>query len=158
MEGIPCAVNNDRVNGFKQVMKNYPNIKILDSQSADWNPEKGLKLMENFLQKHKAIDAVWAGDDDVLVGALQAYKESKRNDVKLFVGGGGSKVIIKRILDKDPVVKLTVTYPPKMVYVAAQKALEMLNGKTFNEKVVVVPAEAVTSQNAKDFYFPDSAY
>ena len=69
-----------------------------------------------------------------------------------------SKVIIKRILDKDPVVKLTVTYPPKMVYVAAQKALEMLNGKTFNEKVVVVPAEAVTSQNAKDFYFPDSAY
>lgn len=158
MEGIPCAVNNDRVNGFKQVIKNYPNIKILDSQSADWNPEKGLKLMENFLQKHKAIDAVWAGDDDVLVGALQAYKESKRNDVKLFVGGGGSKVIIKRILDKDPVVKLTVTYPPKMVYVAAQKALEMLNGKTFNEKVVVVPAEAVTSQNAKDFYFPDSAY
>ena len=30
--------------------------------------------------------------------------------------------------------------------------------ETFNEKVVVVPAEAVTSQNAKDFYFPDSAY
>lgn len=160
MEGIPCAVNNDRVNAFKAVMANHPGIKILESQSANWDMEKGLKLMENFLQKYPQIDAVWTGDDDVLIGALKAYEESGRKDVKLMIGGGGSKLIVKRVLDKDPVVRMTVTYPPMMVAVAAEKAVELCKKTAVipENKTIVVPAEVVHSENAKDFYYPDSAY
>ena len=158
MEGIPCQVNTDRVNAFMEVMKKYPGIKILESQTSNWQTERGLTLMENFLQKYKKIDAVWAGDDDVLLGALKAYQESKRKDVKMLLGGGGSKAIIKRILDGDPLVSQTVTYPPKMIYNAAFEAVEILSGKPVANKVKIVPAEVITTVNAKENYYPDSAY
>ncbi|MBP5183228.1 MAG: substrate-binding domain-containing protein, partial [Lentisphaeria bacterium] len=46
MEGVLCDVNTQRVEAFRSVMKKYPNIRILDSQTANWNTEQGLKLME----------------------------------------------------------------------------------------------------------------
>lgn len=157
MEGIPCQVNTDRINGFNKVMKEFPDIRILQSEGADWSLEKGYKVMENMLAKFPAIDAVWAGDDDVLCGALNAYEKSKRTDVKLMVGGGGSKLIVKKVLDKDPLVRLTVTYPPKMIWIAAQEALKMRSAMPA-EKRMVVPADTVRPANAAAFYFPDSRY
>ena len=53
-------------------MADYPGIEILDSQPAYWSTQRGLEVMENYLQKYPEIDAVWTGDDDVLKGALQA--------------------------------------------------------------------------------------
>ena len=159
MEGVPCEVNTLRVNAFKNVMKKYPDIKILESQTSNWSQEKGLKLMENFLQKYKKIDAVWAGDDDVLIGALKAYAESKRKDVKFFIGGGGAKAIVKRVLDKDPLVPVNVTYPPRMIAYGIEFAVAAAKGKpTAKSKREVIPAEVITPANAKYFYQPNSPY
>ena len=159
MEGIPCAVNSDRVDAFKAEMKKYPGIRIMESQSAYWDTEKGLKLMENYLQKYPKIDAVWVGDDDVLVGALKAYQESRRKDIRLIVGGGGSKLVIKKILDGDPVIPLTVTYPPKMIAEGVKYAVAAAKKQPLTrEKKVTIPSEIVNRQNAKQYYFPDSAY
>lgn len=155
MEGIQCQVNTDRVNGFKTVLaKEFPGIRILQSTNANWSEEEGMKVMENMLSKFNRIDAVWTGDDDVLNGALKAYEKSGRSDVKLMVGGGGSKTVVKRVLDGDPLVRLTVTYPPKMIYDAALMALE----KQALLKKVVIPAEIVEKTNAAKFYYPDSRY
>ena len=158
MEGVPCQVNTERVEAFRDVMKKYPGIRILESQTSEWKTERGLQLMENFLQKYPKIDAVWTGDDDVLTGAFKAYQESGRKDVKLFVGGGGAKSVMKKIMDGDPLIRQTVTYPPKMIYVAAEEAWKLLSGETPAEKKRIVPAEEIHAANAKDFYFPDSSY
>ena len=159
MEGVPCEVNTLRVKAFRQVMSKYPDIKILESQTSNWSQEKGLKLMENFLQKYKQIDAVWAGDDDVLTGALKAYAESKRKDVKFFIGGGGAKAIVKRVLDKDPLVPVNVTYPPRMIAYGIEFAVAAAKGKpTAKSKREVIPAEVITPANAKYFYQPNSPY
>lgn len=159
MEGIPCSVNTLRVEAFRKVLKQYPQIKILESASAYWNQEKALKLMENFLQKHKKVDAVWAGDDDVLLGALKAYKESKRKDIRFFIGGGGSKEIIKMVLDHDALVPVDVTYPPRMIARGIEYTVSAIrDGKIPADKRIVIPAEVITGDNAKNFYFPDSIY
>lgn len=159
MEGVPCQVNTDRVEGFKSEIAKAPGITILDSQPTDWNPEKALKLMENFLQKNPQIDAVWTGDDDVLVSAIKAYEESGRKDIKCFIGGAGSKVIIKKVLERDPLVPFDVTYPPDMIAVGIRNAVKALRGELPAEtRNIVVPAEVITPDNAKDFYFPDSVY
>ena len=159
MEGIPCEVNSMRVDAFREVMKNHPQITVLESQSALWSTEKGLKLMENFLQKYKKIDAVWTGDDDVLIGALKAYEESKRKDIKFFIGGGGSKIIVKKVLDNNPLVPVNVTYPPRMIAYGIDYAAAAVKGKPkTKEKRVVVPAEVITPKNAKFFYYPNSIY
>ena len=57
LEGIPCVINSERVDAFNEVKKKYPNIKILDSQPAYWSTQKGLEIMENYLQKYDKIDA-----------------------------------------------------------------------------------------------------
>ena len=162
MEGIPCPINTERITAFKKVLaEKYPGIKIMESQPAYWNTEQGLKLMETYLQKYKKIDAVWAGDDDVLKGVIKAYQESGRKDIKALTGGGGSKDIVKLILDKDPVVKATVTYPPNMVAVGMDLALKGLRANKQTDpkdKEVIVPSEVVMTENAAKFYFPDSVY
>ena len=158
MEGALCDVNTQRVKAFREVMKKYPGIKILDSQTSNWSTEQGLTLMENYLRKYKNVDAVWAGDDDVLVGALKAYQESKRRDIRLFVGGGGSKVIVKKILDKDPLIPVNVTYPPEMIAHGIRKAVEGAKGSPDPRKKILIKAEVITRENAAKFYNPDSIY
>lgn len=165
LEGIPCVINTERVEAFKEVMKNYPGIEILDSQPAYWSTQKGLEVMENYLQKYKQIDAVWTGDDDVLKGVLQAYKESGRKDIKLFVGGGGSKDIVKMIMDGDPYVRATATYPPSMIATGISLAVMGLRGQRLTNfyqrqipSKIILAAELITKANAKYYYEPDSVY
>ena len=158
MQGVLCQVNTDRVEAFKKVLADYPEIELVEEGVSDWSTEKGLRLMENYLQKHPQLDAVWAGDDDVLLGAKKAYEESGRTDLKILLGGGGSKAVVKMVLDGDPLVTQTVTYPPKMIYVAAQEAAKIVAGETPAEARIVVPAEVIDASNAADNYFPESAY
>jgi ribose transport system substrate-binding protein len=166
MEGIPTVINTERVTAFKAVMqKKYPGIKILESQPAYWDTQKGLALMENYLQKYKQIDGVWAQDDDVLIGVLQAYKESGRKDVKVMLGGAGSKIMIKKVMDGDPLVKADVTYPPNMIATGISLGVLGAQGKGldgfYQKKVpskIVLSAELVTKENAKEYYVPESVY
>jgi ribose transport system substrate-binding protein len=165
LEGIPCVINTERVEAFKEVMKDQPGIKILDSQPAYWSTQKGLEIMENYLQKYKKIDAVWCQDDDVLKGVLQAYKESGRNDIKLFLGGAGSKEVIKMVMDGNPLVKADVTYPPSMIATGISAAVMSLRGQKLNgfyqNKIpskIILAAELVTKENAKSYYVPDSIF
>lgn len=157
MEGIPCEGNNLRVNGFRDGLKGS-GVVIMDSQPAYWNPAKGYELMLLYLQQFPKIDAIWCGDDDVMESALRAYAESGRKDIQFFLGGGGSKAVIKRILDGDPLVRATVTYPPKMLYDAIQVSLERLTENKDFPKEILIPSELVTKENAKSYYYPDSMY
>lgn len=158
MEGIPCEGNSFRVNGFKDGVRDFPEVVVMDSQPAYWAPDKAYELMLEYLQQFPQIDAVWCGDDDVLESAVQAYMKSGRKDIRLFLGGGGSKRIIKRIIDGDPLVRATVTYPPQMIREGILIAVDrLLNGKEYG-KEIVIPSALVTQENAKEHYFPDSIY
>jgi len=166
IEGIPCVINSERVDTFKETLaKKAPAIKILDSQPGNWDTQKALEIMTNYLQKFKKIDAVWCQDDDMLVGVLQAYKESGRSDIKVFLGGAGSKVMIKKVMDGDPLVKADVTYPPSMIasgislaiYGARNQPLAgFYQGKIPSQ--IILAAELVTKENAKAYYQPSSIY
>lgn len=163
MEGVPCAVNSDRVDAFKAVISQYPGIEIMGSQPANWDTVQGLKIMETYLQKFPVIDAVWTGDDDVLLGALKAYEESGRKDIKCFIGGAGSKVVNKMVLDRNPLVPVNVTYPPRMIYSGIEEALKGIalkqsGAEPAEAQKVIIPTEVITPENAADYYFPDAIY
>ncbi len=165
MEGIPCVINAERVDAFNAVIEEYPGIKIMDSQPAYWSTQKGLEIMENYLQKYDHIDAVWCQDDDVLKGVLQAYKESGRDDIKILLGGAGSKDIIKMVMDGDTLVRADVTYPPSMIATGISCAVMSLRGEKLNgfyqSKIpskIILKAELITKENAKDYYEPESTF
>src|SRR6056297_126778 len=165
LEGIPCVINFERVDAFNEVMAKYPGIEILDSQPAYWSTQRGLEIMENYLQKYDEIDAVWAQDDDVLKGVLQAYKESGRNDIEFFLGGAGSKEMIKKVMDNDPLVRADVTYPPSMIATGISMAVMALRGEELNgfyqhqiPSKIILAAELIVPENAEEYYFPESIF
>jgi len=73
---IGSAPANDRYKGFREVIKEYPEMRIIDSESGDFTRARGKEVMKNFLQKYgKTINAVFAHNDDMAVGAIEAIEE-----------------------------------------------------------------------------------
>ena len=168
LEGIPCTVNTDRVTAFLDVVKKTPDIKVLGSQPAMWNREKGLSVMQNFLTQFPQIDAVWAGDDDVALGVLQAMKEAGRggdaNGGMWVMGGAGMKDVIKMVMDKSPLIPADVTYPPSMIAAGIQLAVATLRDghrkaeAQFLPRHLLIDVELILPENAEQYYFPQSVY
>jgi ribose transport system substrate-binding protein len=165
LQGISgTTVNADRVAAAMEVFKTFPDIKILDSQPADWSREKGLSVMKTFLTKHPKIDAVWAQDDDIMMGAIQAIKEAGREKEIFIVGGAGMKEAVKMVMDKDPMVPANITYPPSMVAMGIHLAVSTLrdgNEKAkmqFTPRHLMIDVDLITPENAKDYYFSESVY
>jgi ABC-type sugar transport system substrate-binding protein len=74
---IDSAPANDRYKGFREVLINYPNMVIIDSAVGDFTRAKGKEVMTHFLQKEgKSITAVFAQNDDMALGAIQAIEEA----------------------------------------------------------------------------------
>lgn len=170
MGGLPIVIDKQRMDGFfAGVKKTNPTaVNLLGGSKyefADWSTQKGLALMENFLQKYPKIDAVFCQDDDVLLGVQQAIKESGRTDIKLVMGGAGSKVVMKMILDGDPVVRATTTYHPRMIADGIDFAVDVALGKkpdNFSKAKapvsVTIPSVLLTKANVQRYYQPDSIY
>jgi galactofuranose transport system substrate-binding protein len=73
---IGSAPANDRYTGFREILKSYPEMKIIDSQSGDFTRARGKEVMEAFLQKYgNKITAVFAHNDDMAVGAIEAIED-----------------------------------------------------------------------------------
>ena len=160
-EGYSSPINTTRIEAFRKTLaEKYPDIKILDSRLAYYSAEKALALMENYLQKFKdeTIDGVWAGDDDALLGALKACTESHNKTIKTIIGGGGSSKVVKMIMDKNPLVHTTVTYPPAIIKEGIQAAYDGLKDPAKVVAERTVPSEIVNIENAEKYYFPDSNY
>lgn len=68
----------ERSKGFTDAMKNESGIEIIDSQPGNWSRAKAQEVMENFLTKYNDVDGVYAADDNMGVGALNAIKSAGR--------------------------------------------------------------------------------
>ncbi|NIC06125.1 substrate-binding domain-containing protein [Billgrantia bachuensis] len=164
LEGPPIPINSQRVDAFNAVMAEYPGINILDSQTTNWNPQEALSVTEDLLGSNSHVDAIWAGDDDVLLSALRAVEENERDDVQLIVGGGGSQRVIEMIREGHPVVRGTVTYPPNMIASAIALAVHGVKGERLGNMYhgvpsrVILAADLITADNVEEFYQPDAAY
>jgi simple sugar transport system substrate-binding protein len=69
----------DRKNGFEQAIAGHDNLKIIRSQTGDFTRTKGKEVMESFLKAEnggKNICALYAHNDDMAVGAIEAIKEA----------------------------------------------------------------------------------
>lgn len=69
-----------RLNGFHNVMDQYPGIEILGEPcAADWNREKGIKCTEDILQRHPTeLDFIWAASNEMGLGAMLASEAADR--------------------------------------------------------------------------------
>jgi ribose transport system substrate-binding protein len=158
LRGIPTTLDNERWAAFESVIKQHPDMKVLDAKYANWNRDDAFKVMQDYLTRFKHIDAVWAADDDMMIGVLKAIDQAKRTDIKQVFGGAGSKEAVKRIMDGDKLVQADVSYSPKFIYDAIKLTAEArLKGESL-PATTIIPSVLITKENAKQFYYPNSPF
>ncbi|MDR3165341.1 MAG: ABC transporter substrate-binding protein [Synergistaceae bacterium] len=89
----------DRQKGFVEVIAENPNLKITQSQTGDFTRDLGRTVMESFLKKGEKIDVLYAHNDDMALGAIQAIKEAGRKPGKdiIIIGIDGVKAAFEAI-------------------------------------------------------------
>jgi galactofuranose transport system substrate-binding protein len=138
----------DRYAGFREILKDYPEIKIIDSESGDFMRARGKEVMEDFLQRYgKKIDALYSHNDDMAIGAIKAIEEyGLRPGVDIKI------VSIDAIRDAfqamiDGKLNATIECNPLLGPQFFELALKVANGE-------VVPKRVPSIEN---IYFPDDA-
>jgi ribose transport system substrate-binding protein len=154
------SVTTDRTKGFTDELKKkcpQGGIKIVASQPGDFNPDTGLKVMENILQAQKKIDAVYTHDDDMAQGVIQAIRNAGREDEMFLTGVGGSSDAMKQI-KAGGLYRATFLYNPNMAATAVNMARLIALGQGFPELVppevprqLIVPAAVVTKDNVGEY-------
>ncbi|MGM0701484.1 MAG: ABC transporter substrate-binding protein [Pseudomonadota bacterium] len=157
LRGIPTVIDDERVQGFQEAIEGS-DIEILDMQHANWNRDDGFEVMQDFLARFDNIDAVWAQDDDIALGVIEAVRQAEREDELFIVGGAGMKDIIKRVMEGDDLVPVDVLYPPAMIATAMDLTVQHFtsNGPVVGEYILGSPL--ITPENAEEYYYPDSPF
>lgn len=157
IRGLPIPIDQQRQDGFDKGIEGS-NVKVLERQYGNWNRDDAFRVMQDYLTKYPKIDVVWAQDDDMVVGILEAIEQSGRTDIQYVVGGAGSKDMVKRVMDGDKMVPVDVLYPPAMIATAMQLTADGLFDQVPVNGEYILDATLVTKDNAEQFYFPDSPF
>jgi len=139
LEGTPgSAPAIDRKKGFEEVIAKYPGMKIIKSQTGDFDRAKGKELMEAFIKAEgKNIQAVYAHNDDMAIGAIQALKAAgmKPGEEVVVVSIDGIRDAFQAMIDGE--LNATVECNPLLGPAAFDAVEKLLRGETLPKKIVV---------------------
>jgi galactofuranose transport system substrate-binding protein len=145
-EGSAPAI--DRYNGFREVLEDYPEIRILASKNGDFTRARGKEAMQELLKEHgNSIDALFSHNDDMAIGAIKAIEEyglQPGSDIKI--------VSIDAIRDAfqamiDGKLNATVECNPLLGPMFFELALDVVNGEQVPKWI----------PSKESIYFPENA-
>ncbi|MDX0541832.1 substrate-binding domain-containing protein [Sinorhizobium medicae] len=136
-----------RSKGYHDVIDEYPEMKMVAQQSANWSQTEGYSKMETILQANPDIKGVISGNDTMAMGAIAALHAAGRKDV-IVVGFDGSNDVRDSI--KSGGIKATVLQPAyAQAQMAVQQAHEYITtGKTPAEEKQLMDCVLINSENA----------
>jgi len=140
----------NRSTGFHSVVDRYEGLEMVAQQSADFDRARALDVLESVLQANPDIDAVFAGNDAMAMGAYQALVAAgKADDVKVFGFDGADDVV--RLIAEGKIAATAMQFPKVMARTAAESADAYLGGKRDFEQKMPVAVELVTSDNVGNY-------
>lgn len=136
-----------RSKGYHDIIDEYPDLKMVAQQSANWSQTEGYSKMETILQANPDIKGVISGNDTMAMGAIAALQAAGRKDV-IVVGFDGSNDVRDSI--KADGIKATVLQP---AYAQAQMAVDQADtyiktGKGPAEEKLLMDCVLITADNA----------
>lgn len=140
----------NRSNGFHSVVDDFPKLEMVAQQSADFDRNKAMEVLESILQSHPDIDAVFCGNDAMAMGAYQALVSAGKADSVMVFGFDGAKDVVDAIRDKK-IEATAMQYPIVMAHKAAEFADQYIRGTTDFEKKIPIAVEVVTQENIGKF-------
>lgn len=139
-----------RSKGFHSVVDNYPDLQMVAQQSADFDRNKALEVMESILQAHPDIDGVFCGNDAMAMGAYQALAGAGKAETVQVFGFDGADDVISAI-QTGKVAATGMQFPKVMAERAAIFADEYINGKRDFAQKIPVAVELVTRENVANY-------
>ena len=149
LQGILAAnVAQDRSAGFNEIMKANPDMEIVACQSANFNREEGMKTMETILKGNPQIDGLYAANDEMLLGALEAIESAGRLDEMVIIGCDCLDETKDMI--REGKAEGTIAEPPFFLGKAmVENAIKYLDGGEI-EKMVILDNQLVTKDNVDE--------
>lgn len=133
LEGTPGAsATRERGAGFDSIAKQK--LDLVASQSADFDRTKGLNVATNLIQAHPNLQAIFAQNDEMALGAVEAAKSAGK---KLFiVGFDGTTDGVKAVKDGD--MAATIAQQPELMgKIAIDTAMKIIKGQAVPSKIPV---------------------
>jgi ribose transport system permease protein len=142
------SASRERGAGFAEGLKDYPGIKVVARQPADFDRTKGLDVMTNLLQAHPDIQGVFAENDEMALGAVKALGSKAGKSVSV-IGFDGEPDGLKAVANGTMYASVA-QQPKELGRIAVENALKAAEGKKV-DKTVMVPVKVVTKENVAGF-------
>jgi ribose transport system substrate-binding protein len=134
LEGIPGAsATRDRGQGFNEAIDGK--LEVVAKQSANFDRAEGLTVMENILQDNKDIVAVFAHNDEMALGAVQALEAAGMSDVKV-IGFDATDDAVKAV-EGGTMAATVAQKPAEIGKLGVEAAITHLKGETVEENIPV---------------------
>ena len=149
LEGTPGAdPARDRGQGFQDAIDAQSAVEVVASQSANFDRAEGLNVAENILQANPDIAGIFAQNDEMALGAVQALGGSAGDDVKV-VGFDAIEDALSAI--EDGTMNATVAQQPAEIgSLGVENAISVINGESVEENIPV-EVQLVTPENVSEF-------
>ncbi len=149
LEGTPGAdPARDRGQGFQDAIDAQSSVEVVASQSANFDRAEGLNVSENILQANPNIAGIFAQNDEMALGAVQALGDSAGDEVKV-VGFDAIEDALSAI--QDGTINATVAQQPAEIgSLGVENAISVINGESVEENIPV-EVQLVTPENVSEF-------
>ncbi len=146
--GQAAQIKRDR--GAREVLAKHPDLKLLADQTAEWSRAKALSLMENWIQSlGPRIDAVFAQNDEMAMGALIALERARMKDKVIVVGVDAIADALQAV--KEGRLDATVFQDARGQGMGAVETAFRIVRKQLFEKERYIPFQLVTRENVDRF-------
>lgn len=148
-------VTKDRNTGFQHVLDSNKNIKLIIGPNANYVRADAVTVMQDLLQAHPDVKAVYAENDDMAMGALQVLEKNGRSDVKV-ASIDGLMESVKEIAKGHQYIATMLNDPVHEGQVAVETALKVADGESVPDFVDV--GTALIDHNNAAKYISNSVF
>lgn len=141
---------HNRTKGFKEVLAKYPDIKVVEEQSANYMRDKGMDLMSNWLLSGREFDAVASNNDEMGIGAAMALQQAGRGNGSVLIGGVDGTPDGLAAVKRGMLAASVFQDARGQARGAIEAAIKMVKGEKV-EQSVWVPYELITPDNVESF-------
>lgn len=141
---------HDRTEGVKQVLKDFPGIKVVEQQSAEWQRNKGMDLTSNWLLAGTRFDAIVANNDEMAIGAAMALQQAGKAKGEIAIVGIDGLPDGLAAVKRGMLVASVFQDPKAQATRALQAAISMIKGEPV-ETDVWVPFQLITPEQVAMF-------
>jgi ribose transport system substrate-binding protein len=146
---LGVATQEDRLTGFRDVIAGVPGIQCVAVQPANSERALGMNVMENILTSHPDVRAVFATNDQMALGAMEAIAARNLTGKVVLVGFDATREAVRAVLD-GRLSAVMAQYPETIGKRSIEEAIKAARGQPV-EKRIDVGTALVTRENANSF-------